>query len=126
MKKETIKSMGWLFAASLIICFSACKKKKDTTTPTPADPVKTLNKTTLTNNITWYNQGSTIIHPFKSNGNYGGSGSWNWVKTSDTMEIIMISGDPKLKWKFYYNTDTEMKCRWINNEQDIIFKTSPW
>ena len=93
---------------------------------TPTETPKTLNKASLTNNKTWYNQGGTISHPFKAGGVYGVDGSWNWVNNSDTMEISYISGDPKVKWKFYYNTDTEMKCKWINNNQDIDFKSTPW
>ncbi|MDI1234093.1 MAG: hypothetical protein PSX81_07420 [bacterium] len=121
-KQLTFKSLAWALVAGLTISIGACKKE----TTTPAETPKTLNKTTLTNNKTWYNQGGTISHPFKAGGVYGVDGSWRWVNNSDTMEIDDDGNNVFLKWKFYYNTDTEMKCKWINNNQDIDFKSTPW
>jgi hypothetical protein len=121
-KQMTLKSLAWALVAVLTISFGACKKESTT----PAETPKTLNKTTLTNNKTWYNQGSTIVHILNSNGTYGTVGKWRWVNNSDTMEIDDDNTNVYVKWKFYYNTDTEMKCRWINNDQDIVFKSSAW
>ena len=121
-KQMTFKSLAWALVAGLTISFGACKKESTT----PAETPKTLNKTTLTSNKTWYNQGSTIVHILNSNGTYGTVGKWRWVNNSDTMEIDDDNTNVYVKWKFYYNTDTEMKCRWINNDQDIDFKSTPW
>ena len=123
MNKQTIKNIVWALVPALIVGFSSCgdDKKED-----PAPAAKTLNKTSLTNNKTWYNKGNTITHPFKSGGVYGATGTWNWVRNSDTMEISAISGDPKVKWKFNWNTDTEMECEWIGNGPARAFKTTKW
>ena len=123
-KKKSILSIACLLAVSLVISFSSCKKKT-TESPATVTPAKTLNKSTLTNNKTWSSTIPPITHAFFSNGTYGVDGTWAWVKNSDTMDIQYSAGDPKVKWKIYYNTDTEMKCRWINNAQDIVFAIKP-
>ena len=121
-KQMTFKTLAWALVAGLTISFGACKKESTT----PAETPKTLNKTTLTNEKTWYNQGSTIVNEFHNGGVFNVDGAWRWVNNSDTMEIKRTAGGSFVKWKFYYNTDTEMKCRWINNDQDIDFKSTPW
>jgi hypothetical protein len=121
-KQMTFKSLAWALVAGLTISFGACKKE----TTTPAETPKTLNKTTLTNNKTWYNQGSTIVHPFKSNGTYATTGTWKWVNNSDTLSIIMYSGDTETFWKVYYNTDTEMSCEKAGAGAAVLYKTSAW
>ncbi len=120
---KTIKQTAWALLPALLIGFTACKDKTD---DTKTEPAKTLNKTTLTNNKTWYNKGGTISHPFKSGGVYGANGTWKWVNNSDTMEIVYIQGDPKVKWKFNWNTDTDMECEWIGNGTARAFKTTQW
>ncbi len=107
----------------ILIAVTSCKKAT-TVTPDP-EPAKALNKTTILNKL-WYNQGGSIKHEFKANGLYRFDGTWNWVNNSDTMEISGSAGDPKLKWKMYWNTEHEMQCRWINNNQDILMKDQAW
>lgn len=122
MNKQTIKHMAWALVPVLLLTFSACKdNKKDD----PA-PAKTLNKTSLTNNKIWYNKGGTISHDFNVGGLYGGSGEWRWVRNSDTMEIKMTSSGNFVKWKFNWNTDTDMECEWIGNGPAELFKSSAW
>ena len=126
MKKASIKNIVWAIVPALVIGFTACKDKDDTTPTTTTTTTKTLNKTSLTNNKTWYDKGSFTVHKFKSGGVYGTNGSWNWVNNSDTMEIIYIQGDPKVKWKFNWNTDTEMEFEWIVNGPAELFKSTEW
>ena len=123
MNKQSIKNIVWALVPALIVGFSSCSddKKED-----PAPAAKTLNKTTLTNNKTWYSKGGSTSHPFKTGGVYGVNGTWNWVRNSDTMEISAIAGDPKAKWKFNWNTDTDMECEWIGNGPAEAFKTTKW
>lgn len=124
MNKKTIKSLTMLLAAGLVITFTACKKKTETTTPAVVTPAKTLDKATLTNK-TWYNKGSSIVHSFKTNGDYG-VGKWRWVNNSDTMEIDILGDGAYVKWKFNWNTDTEMECEWIGNGGARLFKDKAW
>lgn len=106
----------------IIIGFTSCKDS--TTTPDP-EPTKTLNKTTLLDKI-WYNQGGSIKHEFKTNGTYRFDGTWNWVNNSDTMEIVITSGDPKTYWKIYWNTETEMSCEKVGSGGALLYKDQPW
>jgi hypothetical protein len=121
-KQMTFKSLAWALVAGLTISFGACKKESTT----PAETPKTLNKTTLTNNKTWYNQGGSISHPFKSGGVFNVDGAWRWVNNSDTMEIKRTAGGNFVKWKFNWNTETEMECEWIGNGGAELFKSSAW
>ena len=121
-KIKNLEISIWIVVSILIIGISSCKDKSTAIDPEPA---KTLNKTTLLDKK-WYDKGSIIIHEFNSNGKYFTSGTWNWVNNSDTMEVMSSSGSPKVLWKIYWNTDNEMSCRWINNNQDILFKDKAW
>jgi hypothetical protein len=125
IKKLNLKTLVWAIVPALLIGFSACGDD-DTPPPSTTTPTKTLNKATLTNNKEWYDKGSFIVHKFKSDGVYGSSGTWKWVNNSDTMEIVYIQGDPKVKWKFNWNTDTEMECEWIGNGPAELFKSTAW
>jgi hypothetical protein len=125
IKKLNLKTLAWAIVPALLIGFSACGDD-DTPPPTNTTPAKTLNKTTLTNNKEWYNQGGTIGHSFKTGGQYGGSGEWRWVNNSDTMEIKMTASGSFVKWKFNWNTDTEMECEWIGNGPARLFKSTEW
>ncbi len=104
MKSPVIFSIMLLASLPAI---NSCKKKE-------SEPAKTLNKSTLTNNKAWYNQGSTIIHQFSSNGVYSSTGTWKWVNNSDTMEIVTVQGGFKTYWKIFWNTDHEMECQRVN------------
>jgi hypothetical protein len=125
MNKRTIKQTVWALLPALIIGFTACGDD-DTPPPTNTTPTKTLNKTTLTNNKEWYNQGGTIVQIFKSNGVFNVDGQWRWVNNSDTMEIKRMASGNFVKWKFNWNTDTEMECEWIGNGPAELFKSTEW
>jgi hypothetical protein len=125
IKKLNFRTLAWAIVPALLIGFSACGDD-DTPPPSTTTPTKTLNKTSLTNNTRWYNQGGTIVHIFKPNGVYGGSGQWRWVNNSDTMEIKMTSSGTFAKWKFNWNTDTEMECDFIGAGGIIAFKSTEW
>lgn len=109
-----------MLALALVSTFTACKKDDDSSS------AKTLNKTTLTNNTTWYNQGGSIIHIFKSNGVYSNSGTWAWKNGSDTMEIATVAGGAKTYWKIYWNTSTEMNCQRVGTGSAELYKSQLW
>jgi len=123
MNSKTIKQAAWALLPAIILSFTACKDDKKEETPTPA---KTLNKTTLTNNKTWYDKGSFIVNEFKSNGVFGADGQWRWVGNSDTMEIKRLARGNFVKWKMNWNTDTDMECEWIGNGPTREFKSTAW
>ena len=75
IKKLNFKTLAWAIVPALLIGFSACGDD-DTPPPSTTTPTKTLNKTTLTNNTRWYNQGGTIVQIFKSNGVFNVDGQW--------------------------------------------------
>jgi hypothetical protein len=125
IKKLNLKTLVWAIVPALLIGFSACGDD-DTPPPTNTTPAKTLNKTTLTNNTRWYNQGGTIVQIFKSNGVFNVDGQWRWVNNSDTMEIKRMASGSFVKWKFNWNTDTEMECEWIGNGPAELFKSTEW
>ena len=125
IKKLNFKTLAWAIVPALLIGFSACGDD-DTPPPSTTTPTKTLNKTTLTNNTRWYNQGGTIVQIFKSNGVFNVDGQWRWVNNSDTMEIKRTASGPFAKWKFNWNTDTEMECEWIGNGPAELFKSTEW
>jgi hypothetical protein len=125
IKKLNLKTLVWAIVPALLIGFSACGDD-DTPPPSTTTPTKTLNKTTLTNNKTWYDKGSFIVHDFKNGGLYGVDGQWRWVNNSDTMEIKMMASGSFVKWKFNWNTDTEMECEWIGNGPAELFKSTEW
>ncbi len=115
------RTLFYGFLTVLSLQLEACKKDKD------ADATKTLNKSTLTSNKTWYNQGSSIIHIFKSNGVYTNTGTWKWVNNSDTMEIVTVNGGFKTYWKMNWNTDHEMNCKRIGSgTSDELYKDQGW
>lgn len=89
-------------------------------------PVYGLNKESLTNNKTWYNKGGTIVQIFQSDGTFSADGEWRWVGNSDTMEIKRSSSGSFVKWKFKWNSDSEMECEWIGNGPSELYKTSRW
>ena len=122
---KTIKQIAMALVPTLIMGLSSCKDKTDDNN---TQPTKTLNKTSLTNNKSWYNKGGTINHVFKSNGDYGSAnqGNWRWVNNSDTMEIDYDNSNTYVKWKMNWNTDTEMECEWIGNGGARTFKTTQW
>ncbi|MDP2174454.1 MAG: hypothetical protein Q8K70_00945 [Bacteroidota bacterium] len=130
MNKKTIKQTAWALLPALIIGFTACGDKDETTPTTTPTPTKTLNKTSLTNNKKWYNQGSTIQHDFKPDGKYKSSGTWRWINNSDTMETIGSLGGTPLKWRFIWNTETEAQCERITTggqpSNGFLMKTSEW
>ena len=64
IKKLNLKTLVWAIVPALLIGFSACGDD-DTPPPSTTTPTKTLNKTTLTNNKTWYDKGSFIVHKVK-------------------------------------------------------------
>jgi hypothetical protein len=120
----TILKTGAGILLMLTCIFSACKKE-ETTTTTPAVVTKTLNKGTLTPKK-WYSEGSSVIHDFKANGVYNVSGSWSWVNSSDTMQIVTQSGFPPVYWKMFWNTTTEMSAERIDQKVTLLFKDKAW
>lgn len=112
---------------AIIIGFSSCGDNK-TKDPTPA--AKTLNKTSLTNNKIWWNRGSGIRHEFKSNGQYKTTGTWRWINNSDSMEIVGSTGSTPFKYRFIWNSETELECeRMLASGRGnglFIMKTSEW
>lgn len=120
----TILKTGTGLLLMFVLIFSACSKE-DTTTTTPAVVTKTLNKGTLTPKK-WYSEGSSVIHDFKANGAYNVSGSWAWVKTSDTMQIVTQSGFPAVYWKIFWNTETEMSAERVDQKVTMLFKDKAW
>lgn len=128
IKKLTLKQLSWALLPALIIGFTACGDK-DETTPTPTTPAaKTLNKTSLTNNKKWYSKGGAIFFDFKPNGQYHSSGTWRWINNTDTMETIGSTGTP-LKYLFLWNTETELECSRVlpsGVEGPILMKTTEW
>lgn len=127
MKKASIKNIVWAIVPALVIGFTACKDKDDTT---PTTTTKTLNKTSLTNNKKWYSKGSQIQHDFKPNGQYKSTGTWRWINNTDTMETIGSVGGTPLKWLFLWNTETELECRRVGSsgsmESPTLMKTTEW
>jgi hypothetical protein len=129
IKKLNFKTLVWAIVPALLIGFSACGDD-DTPPPSTTTPTKTLNKTSLTNNKKWYNQGSTIQHDFKPDGKYKTAGTWRWINNSDTMETIGSVGGTPLKWRFVWNTDTEAQCERITTggqpTNGFLMKTTEW
>jgi hypothetical protein len=130
MKKVSIKNIAWALLPALIIGFTACGDK-DETTPTPTTPAaKTLNKSSLTNNKVWWNKGSGIKHDFKPDGKYKTAGTWRWINNSDTMEIIGTLGDQPQKYRFEWNSETELECERISETGQgsglFLMKTTEW
>ncbi|MDP2175295.1 MAG: hypothetical protein Q8K70_05220 [Bacteroidota bacterium] len=130
MKKVNIKNIAWALLPALIIGFTACGDKDETTPTTTPTPTKTLNKTSLTNNKKWYNQGSTIQHDFKPDGKYFSGGTWRWINNTDTMETIGSLGGTPLKWRFEWNSETELECERISGTGQgsglFLMKTTEW
>jgi hypothetical protein len=130
MKSFNFKTLAWALLPALIIGFTACGDKDETTPTTTPTPTKTLNKTSLTNNKKWYNKGSQIQHDFKPDGKYKTAGTWRWLNNTDTMETIGSLGGTPLKWLFLWNTETELECRRIgssgNMEGPMLMKTTEW
>jgi hypothetical protein len=130
IKKLTLKQLSWALLPALIIGFTACGDKDETTPSRTPTPTKTLNKTSLTNNKKWYNKGSGIQHYFKSDGKYFTGGTWRWINNSDTMEIIGTIGDPALKYRFAWNSETELECERISlagqGQGLFLMKTTEW
>ncbi|MDP2175452.1 MAG: hypothetical protein Q8K70_06025 [Bacteroidota bacterium] len=127
MKSFNFKTWAWALLPALIIGFTACGDK-DESTPTTT-PTKTLNKTSLTNNKKWYNKGSQIQHDFKPDGKYFSGGTWRWINNTDTMEIIGSLGANPLKWLFMWNSETELECSRVlpsGVEGPILMKTTEW
>lgn len=120
----TILRTGTGLLLMFLLIFSACSKE-ETTTTTPAVVTKTLNKGTLTPKK-WYSEGSSVIHDFKANGAYNVSGSWSWVRTSDTMQIVTQSGFPAVYWKIFWNTETEMSAERVDQKVTMLFKDKAW
>lgn len=115
-----------LMAFVLVFGFSLSSCKKDETSSTSTTPAaKTLNKSTLTPKK-WYSEGSSIIHDFKAGGAYASSGSWAWVGTSDTMQIVTQSGFPPVFWKFFWNTETECSAMRVDQKVTMTFKDKAW
>lgn len=110
----------WVLVLLLSLTTVACKKKSD------GDAPKTLNKTSLTNNKEWYNQGGTIIHIFKSNGIYSNTGTWSWKNNSDTLVLKITSSSYPTYWKVYWNTESEMSCQRVGTDQQELYKTQMW
>lgn len=121
-KVKSFTAISKIALALLIVGFSSCKDKKS---DSQSEPAKTLNKTTLLDKI-WQNQGGSIKHEFKSNGTYRFDGTWKWINNSDTMEIEASAGDPKLKWKIYWNTDHEMSCEKVGTGGALLYKDQAW
>lgn len=123
MNRSILKSVLFVLVPAVFAMLSACDKEQE---PEPAPAAKTLNKATLTPKK-WYTQGSSTIHDFKANGVYGDmGGTWQWVGNSDTMDIVTKSGFPSVKWKIFYNTDTEMSAENTDNKVTQLFKDKPW
>lgn len=120
---KTIKQIAMALVPTLIMGLSSCKDK---TEDNNTQPTKSLNKTSLTNNKTWYNKGGTIVQIFQSDGTFSADGEWRWVGNSDTMEIKRSSSGSFVKWKFKWNSDSEMECEWIGNGPSELYKTSRW
>lgn len=118
----TIKITGLVLL--LILVISSCKKEETTSTNT-TNTTKTLNKSTLTPKK-WYSEGSSVIHDFKAGGAYASSGSWSWVGTSDTMQIVTQSGFPAVYWKFFWNTETECSAMRVDQKVTMTFKDKAW
>jgi PPE-repeat protein len=115
------KSISLLLVVMATATFLFSCKKSDS----DSDGPKTLNKSTLTTK-SWYNQGGTIIHQFKTGGYYANTGTWKWVNNSDTMEIVTVSGGFKTYWKFYWNTDHEMSCQKVGTSSSELYKDQLW
>jgi hypothetical protein len=118
-----LKSTLLLLTAALAITMYSCSKEEDTT-ETP----KTLDKSKLYDKK-WYSQnikGDYILHHIKSNGTYGGDGSWRWINNSDTMEIIPSEGLTPEKYIFHWCTDKEMSCNHVGASNTWLFKDAPW
>jgi hypothetical protein len=129
IKKLNLKTLVWAIVPALLIGFSACGDDEPTP-PSTTTPTKTLNKTTLTNNKVWWNKGSGIKHDFKPDGKYKSSGTWRWINNSDTMEIIGTLGDQPQKYRFAWNTETELECERISGTGQgsglFLMKTTEW
>jgi len=129
IKKLNFKTLAWAIVPALLIGFSACGDD-DTTPPSTTTPTKTLNKTSLTNNKVWWNKGSGIKHDFKPDGKYKSSGTWRWINNSDTMEIIGTLGDQPQKYRFAWNSETELECERISGTGQgsglFLMKTTEW
>jgi hypothetical protein len=122
MKNMLSIALSWAAMTVLFAGIAGCSKKSDS-----GDSPKTLNKSSLTNNKEWYNQGSSIVHIFKSSGVYTNTGTWKWVNNSDTMEIVTVSGGYKTYWKFFWNTDNEMNCQRIaTGTSPELYKRQGW
>jgi hypothetical protein len=117
LSKAFIRALLPLFCLGIMAC---SKKKSDDS------PAQSLNKGKLTNNKEWYNQGSSIVHIFKSNGVYTNTGTWKWVNNSDTMEIVTVSGGYKTYWKMYWNNDHEMSCQRVGTPSAELYKDQGW
>ncbi len=129
IKRLNFKTLAWAIVPALLIGFSACGDD-DTPPPSTTTPTKTLNITTLTNNKNWYNKGSGIQHYFKPDGKYFSGGTWRWINNSDTMETIGSLGGTPLKWRFAWNSETELECEFIDGtgkgEGLFLMKTTEW
>lgn len=123
LNTTNLKTLG-AYMLMLVLIFTACSKEEDSTT-TPVVATKSLNKGTLTPKK-WYSEGSSVIHDFKANGAYNVSGSWAWVKNSDTMQIVTQSGFPAVYWKIFWNTDTEMSAERVDQKVTMLFKDKAW
>ncbi|MBL7836888.1 MAG: hypothetical protein JNM67_05190 [Bacteroidetes bacterium] len=110
-----------------LVIFSSCSKEEETSNNNNTPAAKVLNKATLTPKK-WYSQGSSIIHDFKAGGAYATSGTWKWIGTSnsDTMEIVTQSGFSPVKWKFFWNTDHEMRAMRTDQGVQLDFRDSAW
>lgn len=109
MNTLTIKKMAMALVPVLLLTFSSCINKTINNPP----PAKTLDKASLTNNKTWYSNGDKLVLEFKSNGVYLEEGTWRWINNSDTMEIKAYANSNPVKYKFFWNTETDMECQYI-------------
>ncbi len=126
MNKQDLRTLGAVVMVSFLVIFSSCSKEEDSpANNTPA--AKVLNKATLTPKK-WYSQGSSVIHDFKAGGVYASTGTWKWVGTSnsDTMEIVTQSGYSPLQWKFFWNTEHEMRAMRVDQGVQMDFRDSIW
>lgn len=104
----------------LMLAVVSCKKSDSS-----SEPAKTLNKSMLTPK-SWFSKGGATIHDFRNNGIYSNTGTWKWVRNSDTMEIVTVSGGFKTYWKFYWNTEHEMNCQRVGTSEAELYKDNLW
>jgi hypothetical protein len=116
------KMMGLALVCTMfsLAVFSSCKKDEE---PTKTSTTRTLTKSKLYDK-TWYNQGSTISHQFKSDGKYFTIGTWSWINNSDTLNIK--TGAIDHDWIIEWTDDNEMSAKRTDGGLSTLFKDAKW